>query len=147
MTPCPALDFAGRERHRLSPHTPFVSSEVETRHPGRLPLPFWCYILRCVDGSYYTGHSDDLERRIAQHTSGETGGYTATRRPVHLIWAEEFPTRDEALESELRAKKWSRAKKEALARSDWAALSHFARPPRERVSTSLDTNGGASEPC
>ena len=104
-------------------------------------MAFWCYILRCADGKYYTGHTDDLERRIAQHHVGGFCDFTSRRRPVELIWAGEFVTRIEALESEFRVKKWSRAKKVALAASDWARLSHFARPPHERVSTSLDTNG------
>ena len=46
---------------------------------------FWVYILRCSDGSYYTGHTDNLESRIAQHQSGECEGYTATRLPVELV--------------------------------------------------------------
>ena len=104
-------------------------------------MAFWCYILRCADGKYYTGHTDDLERRIAEHQFGGFCDFTSRRRPVELIWAGEFVTRIEALESEFRVKKWSRAKKEALAAGNWARLSHFARPPRERVSTSLDTNG------
>ncbi len=104
-------------------------------------MPFWCYILKCADGKYYTGHTDDLERRIAEHHHGEYCKFTTHRRPVTLIWADEFPTREEALESELRVKKWSRAKKEALASGDWDRLSHFSKPPRERVSTALDTNG------
>lgn len=104
-------------------------------------MAFWTYILRCSDGSYYTGHTDDLERRMAEHHHGTLPGYTSTRRPLTLIWVADFPTRYEALTNELKVKKWSRAKKEALARSDWAALSHYSRPPHERVSTSLDTNG------
>ena len=112
-------------------------------------MPFWCYILRCADGKYYTGHTDDLERRYAEHQTGGYCDFTSRRRPVELVWADEFPTREEALESELRVKKWSRAKKEALAASDWDRLSYFARPPHERstdgppkrVSTALDTNG------
>ena len=112
-------------------------------------MAFWCYILKCADGKYYTGHTDDLERRMAEHQHGGYCRFTSTRRPVRLIWAQEFSTRHEALDSELRVKKWSRAKKEALARSDWDALSHFAKPPSERstagppegVSTALDTNG------
>ena len=105
-------------------------------------MAFWTYILRCADGKYYTGHTDDLERRLAQHQVGGFCDFTSRRRPVELLWAGDFPSREEALASELRVKKWSRAKKEALAASDWTRLSHFARPPRERVSTSLDTNGG-----
>jgi len=104
-------------------------------------MAFWCYILRCSDGRYYTGHTDDLERRIAEHHQGGFCDFTSRRRPISLIWADDFPTRYEALECEMRVKKWSRAKKEALADGDWERLSFFARPPRERVSTSLDTNG------
>ena len=109
-------------------------------------MAFWCYILRCADGKYYTGHTDDLERRIAEHMHGGYCDFTSRRLPVELIWAADFPTREEALSSELRVKKWSRAKKEALAAGDWKRLSHFARPPRERVSTSLDTNGDGAFP-
>ena len=109
-------------------------------------MAFWCYILRCADGKYYTGHTDDLERRIAEHMHGGYCDFTSRRLPVELIWAADFPTREEALSSELRVKKWSRAKKEALAAGDWKRLSHFARPPRERVSTSLDTNGDEAFP-
>ena len=109
-------------------------------------MAFWCYILRCADGKYYTGHTDDLERRIAEHMHGGYCDFTSRRLPVELIWAADFPTRAEALSSELRVKKWSRAKKEALAAGDWKRLSHFARPPRERVSTSLDTNGDEAFP-
>jgi predicted GIY-YIG superfamily endonuclease len=108
-------------------------------------MAFWTYILRCADGRYYTGHTDDLERRIAEHQTGGYCDFTARRRPITLIWSQDFNSRDEALGAELIVKKWSRAKKEALAQSDWAALSFFAQPPAERVSTSLDTNGEAAE--
>jgi len=108
-------------------------------------MAFWAYILRCADGKYYTGHTDDLERRMAQHHAGGFCDFTTRRRPVKLIWAEDFPSRYEALSAELRVKKWSRAKKEALADQGWERLSFYARPPRERVSTSLDTNGGGVE--
>lgn len=106
-------------------------------------MAFWCYILRCSDGKFYTGHTDDLERRIAQHHAGGYCDFTSRRRPVELLWCQDFPTRYEALETELRAKKWSREKKEALIERDWDRLSYFAKPPSERVSTSLDTNGEA----
>ena len=112
-------------------------------------MAFWCYILRCADGKYYTGHTDDLERRFAEHQVGGYCSFTSSRLPVELLWTQDFPTRAEALESELRVKKWSRAKKEALANAGWNRLSHLAKPPSERstrlspipVSTSLDTNG------
>jgi len=98
-------------------------------------MAFWCYILRCADGKYYTGHTDDLERRIAEHHHGGFCNFTSPRRPVTLIWATDFPSRYEALSAELVVKKWSRAKKEALAASDWDRLSYFAKPPHERIST------------
>jgi len=71
-------------------------------------MAFWIYILRCADDSYYTGHTDDLERRLAQHHNGEMGGYTATRRPVELIFSQECVSREEALSAELQIKGWSR---------------------------------------
>jgi len=104
-------------------------------------MVFWTYILRCSDGAYYAGHTDDLERRIGEHQTGGLSDFTTRRRPVELVWSQEFGTRDEALSAERVVKKWSRAKKEALIRGDWSSLSFFARPPLERVSTSLDTNG------
>ena len=107
-------------------------------------MAFWAYILKCSDGRYYTGHTDHLERRIAQHQTGGYCDFTSRRRPVELVWSETFSDRVEALEAERRIKPWSRAKKEALMRGDWAALSHFAKPPHERPSTSLGTNGKSS---
>ena len=104
-------------------------------------MAFWAYILKCADARYYTGHTDNIEIRIAQHQTGGYCDFTSRRRPVQLVWSQEFPTRIEALEAERRIKPWSRAKKEALIAGDWAALSYFARPPKERPSTSLGTNG------
>jgi putative endonuclease len=104
-------------------------------------LAFWVYILRCSDGRYYTGQTDNLEYRLAQHQAGGYCDFTSRRRPVQLMWSQDFTTRIEALEAELRVKPWSRAKKEALIRGDWAAISFYARPPKERPSTSLGTNG------
>jgi putative endonuclease len=109
-------------------------------------MAFWTYILRCADGRYHTGHTDNIELRIAQHQAGHFRGcWTYKRRPLRLVWAECFPTRYEALEAERRIGGWSTAKKEALIRGDWSLVSHFAKPPSERVdrrfSTSLETNG------
>ncbi len=55
---------------------------------------FWVYILRCADNSYYTGHTDNLDRRIGQYQAGECEGYTVTRRPVELAWSQECVTRE-----------------------------------------------------
>jgi predicted GIY-YIG superfamily endonuclease len=104
-------------------------------------MAFWVYILRRADGKYYTGQTDDLERRIAQHLLGGFCNFTSRWRPVQLIWSEAVGTRDAALAADLRVKKWSRVKKEALAVGDWEGVSFFARPPGESVSILLDTNG------
>jgi len=75
----------------------------------------WLYILLCADGSYYTGTTrTDLEIRIAQHQTGHFGGYTATRRPVALVYSEYFDRIVDAIAAERQVKGWSRAKKEAL---------------------------------
>ncbi|HEY0883263.1 MAG TPA: GIY-YIG nuclease family protein [Archangium sp.] len=89
--------------------------------------PFWLYMLRCADASFYVGHTDDLERRLAEHHSGELGGYTAERLPVELVYSAEFPTREEALTREMQVKNWSRKKKEALIADDWAKVRTLAR--------------------
>ena len=104
-------------------------------------MSFWVYMLRCADGRYYTGHTDDLDRRMAEHEHGGFCDYTSRRLPVTLVWKEAFQTRIEALEAERRVGGWSRAKKEALIRGAWTEVSIFARPPSERLSTSLETNG------
>ena len=96
-------------------------------------MTFWAYVVRCADDSYYTGHTDNLERRIGQHNLGEISGYTQTRRPVTLLWCQDFGSRQEALAAEFQVKGWSRRKKEALAREDWADLHDAAIPPRERA--------------
>lgn len=90
-------------------------------------MPFHAYLLRCADGSYYAGHTDDLDLRIAQHNAGTLGDYTARRRPVTLVWSDSFPTRDEAFAAERRIKGWSRAKKEALIAGDWDRIRELAR--------------------
>ena len=84
--------------------------------------PFFTYILRCADGSYYTGSTDELENRIAEHQNGEGCEWTRKRLPVEFVWRQEFPTRDEARAAELQIKKWSRAKKEALIAGNFELL-------------------------
>ncbi len=90
-------------------------------------MGFWVYILRCGDGSYYTGHTDKLETRIAEHEAGEGDAYTSARLPVTLVFSQEFSSRDEALACERQIKGWGRKKKEAMMRGDWAEVSRLAR--------------------
>ena len=90
-------------------------------------MAFWVYLLRCADGSYYTGHTDDLDKRIGEHPTGVCGGYTATRLPVNLVYSQECATRIESLSAERQIKGWSRAKKGALIRGDWEEVSRLAK--------------------
>ena len=76
-------------------------------------MPFYVYVLRCSDGTYYAGHTDDPDSRMAQHGRGEGSKYTAKRRPLELIWIADFQTRNEAFELERRL---------ALMRGDFEAL-------------------------
>ena len=84
--------------------------------------PFFAYILLCSDGSYYTGSTDELDNRIAEHQNGEGCEWTRKRLPVEFVWRQEFPTRDEAQAAEHQIKKWTRAKKEALISGDFELL-------------------------
>ena len=102
--------------------------------------PFYVYMLRCSDGSYYVGHTDDLQKRIDQHIDGTLGGYTATRRPIRVVFTCDFSTREQALERERQLKGWIRAKKEALIRGNWDKLRRLAIG-RTSPSTSLRANG------
>jgi tRNA/rRNA methyltransferase len=90
-------------------------------------MTFWAYMLCCADGSYYVGHTDDLGARVAIHQSGSIEGYTQKRRPVELVWSQEFPDRDQTFAAERQIKGWSRAKKEALIRGDWDGLKLLSR--------------------
>jgi predicted GIY-YIG superfamily endonuclease len=94
---------------------------------GESAMHFWVYILRCADGSYYIGHTDDIDKRLAGHDQGAVSSYTRKRRPVKLVFAEEFATRIDAMERERQLKGWSRAKKEALIAGNWVRLRALAR--------------------
>jgi putative endonuclease len=91
------------------------------------------YILLCADGSYYVGITRaGLERRVAEHNSGAFGGYTASRRPVKLVFHQEFQHLTDAIAAERQIKGWRREKKETLIRGEYASLpdlaSRAARP-------------------
>jgi predicted GIY-YIG superfamily endonuclease len=101
--------------------------------------PFYVYMLRCRDGSFYVGHTDDLELRVAQHQYGEIPGHTSARRPVELVWSAEMATRDEALRREMQVKGWVRRKKEALMRGDWDRVKQLARGPDRHARTPFDS--------
>jgi len=90
-------------------------------------MPFWTYLLRCRGGAFYTGHTDDLERRIGEHKSGLLGGFTQDLHPLELVWTQEFVARDEAKAAEKQIKGWSKRKKLALIRGDWEDISRLAK--------------------
>ena len=86
------------------------------------------YILRCSDGSYYVGSTrTSLEERLAQHDAGSFGGYTARRRPVELVFEQDFDRITDAIAAERQLKGWTRAKKEALIRGDMETLHRLAK--------------------
>jgi putative endonuclease len=88
----------------------------------------YLYIVKCSDGSYYSGTARaGLERRVAEHNSGHYGGYTETRRPVVLVFSQWFEDVTDAIAAERQVKGWSRAKKEALIRGDFEMLRVLAR--------------------
>jgi predicted GIY-YIG superfamily endonuclease len=80
-------------------------------------VAFYVYIVCCADRSYYVGSTrSSLELRIAQHNEGTFGGYTSTRRPVMLVFHQEFGRITDMISAERQVKRWTRAKKEALIR-------------------------------
>ena len=75
---------------------------------------WYVYILKCADDSYYTGITNNLAQRLAEHNSGKGARYTRVRRPVNLIYREEYPDKLSATKREIEIKDMSRAKKESL---------------------------------
>ena len=91
------------------------------------------YILRCSDGSYYTGMTSDLSGRLSDHQSGvHLNAYTKTRRPVTLVYSSDFTEVMQAISWEKTLKRWSRAKKEALIHGDYDALPELAKNAKRR---------------
>ena len=77
-------------------------------------MPFFCYIVECADGSYYTGWSTDPNRRERQHNTGRGAAYTRLHRPVHLVYIEELPDQSSAMRRERALKRLPHAKKKTL---------------------------------
>ena len=102
------------------------------------------YILRCADGAYYTGVTNDVDRRLQEHQSGTNPkAYTYKRRPLKMVFYEWFPTAEQAIDFEKQVKGWRREKKEALIRRDWEALPELSvsysklKAEKEAVRTKL----------
>ena len=89
---------------------------------------YYIYILLCSDNSYYIGFTNNLEERVLQHQNGvNSSSYTYKKRPIHLIYSEEFIDVKQAIEREKQLKKWSRAKKEALINNDLVKLKNLSK--------------------
>ena len=82
----------------------------------------YVYILRCADDSLYIGETDNLDLRVARHNAGRGCQFTATRRPVVLMYSEAYSSREASMKREGQIKKWTRAKKEALIAGDLERL-------------------------
>lgn len=74
----------------------------------------YIYILKCADGTLYTGWTNDIEKRLKAHNAGKGAKYTKGRGPVQLVYSEEFETREEAMKREYEIKHMTRKEKEAL---------------------------------
>ncbi len=84
---------------------------------------YYVYILKCNDNSFYTGVTNNLERRVKEHSVGENKkSYTYSRRPLELVWHEMFQDINKAIQKEKQIKGWSRKKKEALINSNFKEL-------------------------
>lgn len=92
-----------------------------------MKLSYVC-ILKCSDGTYYTGVTSNLEKRFQEHKEGKhQDSYTFLRRPLALVFYAEFTDISIAIEKEKQIKKWSQAKKEVLIRGDYDALPNLAK--------------------
>lgn len=90
------------------------------------------YILECVDSSYYTGSTKDLEVRLQRHQTGEGANHTKNRLPVKLVYYERYPRIDMAFDREKQVQGWSRKKKEALINGEHDKLPELAKAYRDK---------------
>ena len=100
---------------------------------------FYVYIIKCCDGSYYTGHTDNIEKRIYEHKHKKYDNYTSSRLPIEVVYVQYFASRDAAFVAECRIKGWTRRKKEALILKNWNKLRKYAKKSFEILPLSFDT--------
>ncbi|MEK7137826.1 MAG: GIY-YIG nuclease family protein [Patescibacteria group bacterium] len=125
----------------LSEGTSLASDVPQTKHRAaaifcyhKPPMhEYFVYILRCRDGSYYTGVTNDLEERIRSHERGDDrAAYTYLRRPVKLVYKESFQDINDAILHEKQIQGWSRKKKEALIAGNFEKLHVLAMNKKNR---------------
>lgn len=102
-------------------------------------MGYYVYMLECSDGSYYIGVTNDLWRRISEHQQGlDPDCYTYRKRPISLKNYKEFEYVYDAINTEKKLKKWSRAKKEAFFKNDWQSLHEKAKCMNASAHSSRD---------
>lgn len=95
---------------------------------------YFVYIVKCSDKSYYTGITNDVERRINEHNDGNIpDSYTYRRRPVELVFYYEFNDAEQAILFEKQVKGWSRKKKEAIINDNWEILPELSLNKEKRL--------------
>jgi len=105
-----------------------MGSRVIIRKRKHQMNQYFVYILLCSDNSYYTGITNDLNRRLYEHESGlDSKSYTFKRRPVQLVFQEMFTEVVQAIAFEKQVKGWNRAKKEAIIKGDWHLLPELSK--------------------
>lgn len=102
------------------------------------------YILLCSNGQYYTGSTNNIEIRLAQHQNGEGSNFTRKHLPVKLVYMEEFDNIKDAFYREKQVQGWSRKKKEALINKQYDKLPELSRPSslRQAQRPSNNRDGG-----
>ena len=102
---------------------------------------YFVYILKCSDGSFYTGHTDDLEKRLQEHRDKHYSCYTSERLPVELVYCEAFDSRNNALMAERKIKGWCRSKKEAFINNDFKRLHLLSKRSQKKESSFVSARG------
>jgi putative endonuclease len=101
----------------------------------------YVYILECIDNSYYTGVTNNLERRLAEHHAGiNPDCYTFSRRPLELVFFEVFDSPEKAILFEKKIKNWSKAKKTALIQKNWDKLPELSKCNNESSHINFNKN-------
>ena len=102
---------------------------------------YFVYILKCSDASYYVGITSNLDRRVTEHNAGKyTDAYTFSRRPIELVFNQEFLDANDAIILEKKLKGWSRVKKEALINNRFEDLPLLSKNRK-------DSSTGSERPC
>lgn len=107
---------------------------------------YFVYILKCLDKSYYTGVTNDFESRIAEHNDGtDPYSYTFKRRPVELVFLQDFREIQEAIAFEKQVKGWGRKKKEAIIQNNWQLLKSLSECKNHTSHKNFEKNSSANQ--